>query len=98
MFHGQVMYRHLKEQKLALFTSLEKGDFLETTWWLSRLSGHKYLEQEWTKMPLKWRAVPRQTTPGHPSPNSAPARAEQKPLVTPLVDGVTGSAHLRLKM
>lgn len=28
MFHGWVMYRHLKEQKLALFTSLgTKGNF-----------------------------------------------------------------------
>lgn len=28
MFHGRVMYRHLKERKLALFTSLgKKGNF-----------------------------------------------------------------------
>lgn len=45
MFHGWVMYRHLKEQKLALFTSLRTKGILETSSLISRLPGQMGPEQ-----------------------------------------------------
>lgn len=41
MFHGWVMYRHLKEQKLALFTSLGTKGIPERSWLTSRLPGQE---------------------------------------------------------